>query len=172
MREATGDLPERREIERLADAFCQRLPHAAPPIDIRALLRTAGVLGFVLADIRASAILVGDALEGFYMAILNRDEHPYRHNFSLAHEAGHLVLTPHYRVHARYLEQVAHRGGRDPVERACDYFAGCVLMPRALVLEAAPLVSGSAQIARIFGVSRPAMQVRLRELGLHGLARR
>ena len=61
-------------------------------------------------------------------------------------------------------------GGRtrqEHVERLCDYFAGCLLVPRPWLKRA--LTSGIqdlSELADLFQVSQPAMQVRLLQVGL------
>lgn len=171
VQEAIGDLPDRREIERRADALRSRLPQQGPPVDVDSLLALLGVTDVIVAEIKQDALLVGSPLEGFLMAVLNRNSAPVRRRFSLAHEAGHLVLDPDRRSQG-YLHQVAARTAKDPLERACDYFAACLLMPRDWIQGAAEVASGTQQLARIFYVSQDAMRIRLRELGLHALARR
>ena len=53
------------------------------------------------------------------------------------------------------------------IERICDYFAGCLLMPRAWVQ--AGFANGTRHpmdLAQVFGVSPTAMGVRLNQIGL------
>jgi len=53
------------------------------------------------------------------------------------------------------------------IERVCDHFAGCLLMPRAWVESAyARGLHDPLGLAQVFGVSPSAMTVRLRQLGL------
>lgn len=171
VREALGGLPDRVEIERRADALRSRLPQQGPPVDVDYLLALLGVTDVIVAEIKQDALLVGGPLEGFLMAVLNRNSVPVRRRFSLAHEAGHLVLDPDRRSQG-YLHPVAARPTRDPLERACDYFAACLLMPREWIQGAAEVASGTQQLARIFYVSQDAMRIRLRELGHNDLSRR
>jgi Zn-dependent peptidase ImmA (M78 family) len=53
------------------------------------------------------------------------------------------------------------------IEQVCDYFAGCLLMPRPALKRA--WVDGNQSVvslARRFGVSQAAMQVRLHQTGI------
>lgn len=160
-----------REIELLADAFRRRGRDAGPPIDVEALALIAGIGTIAHDELRgASAVLVeaGDVMG----VVLNRNESMSRRRFSLAHEIAHRVLHPDRRGHV-YGDRIASRRrntARDPIERACDYFAACLLMPRKWVQEHAAWASSARQLARRFEVSEAAMKARLRECGENRLA--
>jgi Zn-dependent peptidase ImmA (M78 family) len=90
-----------------------------------------------------------------------------RRRFTIAHEIGHFVLHPH--------RLAPERGGASgntawqQQEREADQFAAELLMPEDLVREAVVLHGpDAARLADQFGVSRQAMQARLRWLGLGG----
>jgi IrrE N-terminal-like domain len=105
---------------------------------------------------------VGDG----HAIVLHGASSEHRRRFTIAHEIGHFVLHPQRRA--------PERGG--PVnaawqaqEREADQFAAELLMPEPLVREA--VVVHGADVGRLadrFDVSRKAMQVRLRSLGLTG----
>lgn len=59
-----------------------------------------------------------------------------------------------------------YAGSRQRAERLCDYFAGCLLMPKMHVKRLHGQGLDVSQLARAFGVSLPAMRVRLTQLGL------
>jgi hypothetical protein len=88
----------------------------------------------------------------------------HRRRFTIAHEIGHFVLHPR--------RLAPERGGAvnaawQAQEREADQFAAELLMPEALVREA--VVQHGDDVRRLadrFDVSRKAMQVRLRGLGL------
>jgi hypothetical protein len=91
-----------------------------------------------------------------------------RRRFTIAHEIGHFVLHPHRLAPER-------NGGVNAAwqaeEREADQFAAELLMPEDLVREAVLLHgTDSVRLADRFEVSRQAMQVRLRSLGLAGHA--
>lgn len=105
-----------------------------------------------------------------WLVILNSAEPLCRQRFSLFHEAKHVI--DHKFVDTMYKDF-------EPLERhlvaeqMCDYFAGCVLVPRPWLEEA--WRSGTRdvmQLALQFDVSRPCMEVRLRQLGLIGQSSR
>jgi Zn-dependent peptidase ImmA (M78 family) len=103
-----------------------------------------------------------------WVIVIRGDEPTVRQRFSLAHEIKHIIdddlmsslegnLYP-----ATPLYTAADRG-----ERVADRFAAALLMPRLLIRR--DWVDGlqdPAVLARRYDVSRPAMEVRLRQLGL------
>ncbi len=103
-------------------------------------------------------------INGRWVVVLNASEPTLRQRFSLAHELKHIIdhrfidiIHDHVPAHERH----------EFTERVCDYFAGCVLMPRPLVKRA--FTTGTqdiAAMARKFNVSQPAMATRLRQIGL------
>lgn len=102
--------------------------------------------------------------KGRWVIVLNAAEPLVRQRFSLAHEFKHVLDAPF--VSFLYLDghgvTSAERG-----EQVADYFAGCLLMPRVWVRRAwTSGVQTLPALARRFGVSQMAMQVRLLQLGL------
>jgi Zn-dependent peptidase ImmA (M78 family) len=102
--------------------------------------------------------------QGRWLVALNGSEPATRQRFSLAHEFKHIVDHRFVRLtYSRFPE--AER--RDLVEHICDYFAGCLLMPRPWVKHL--YCSGLQylpELAQAFGVSQAAMTVRLNQIGL------
>lgn len=91
---------------------------------------------------------------------LNHETHPGklgRYRFTLAHEIGHWVLhEPVHRARRRQsslFEDTSQpsiicraplpRTKKEPVEWQADYFAGCLTMPRTLVMRAFENIKGS-----------------------------
>ena len=163
MLEALGEVGEKRAIEALAESFRQRHPQSGPPVSVDVLAGKAGIMTVRYADdMDGSAMLVG-SMAGMYGVVLNRKESRTRQRFSLAHEIAHRVLDPNRKAHL--FEVQASRQGRSPVEKACDFFAACLLMPRDWVNDAIARGDTVAAIARLFDVSQPAARHRLDELG-------
>jgi len=97
-----------------------------------------------------------------WVVLINANEPAVRQRFSLAHEFKHIV--DHVDAPIIYADR---RFDPAAVERVCDYFAGCLLMPRTWLRDA--FVSGVQELsalAELFEVSQAAMQVRLTQLGL------
>jgi len=101
---------------------------------------------------------------GRWLILLNGSEVAGRQRFSLAHEFKHVLDNPFIDV------LYPPSGGMTSAERAeqvCDYFAGCLLMPRMWLKRS--WTSGTQEpraLARQFDVSKQAMQVRLLQVGL------
>ncbi len=102
----------------------------------------------------------------WYVVINTRDPME-RQRFTAAHEIGEYLLIRHYQ-----------RQGKEPPkssrnERFCDAFAAHLLMPEDIVRQQADeLCHGRRNdkrdvLASRFGVSREALNIRLRDLGLH-----
>jgi Zn-dependent peptidase ImmA (M78 family) len=101
---------------------------------------------------------------GRWMVVLNGSEPATRQRFSLAHEAKHII--DHRFLHLIY-GRFPESERADMVERICDFFAGCLLMPRPWVKRL--YCSGMQHLpdlAQSFGVSQAAMSVRLNQVGL------
>jgi predicted transcriptional regulator len=96
-----------------------------------------------------------------WIILLNGDEPPLRRRFSLAHEFKHLI--DHEYQATVYGSTLTKR----EIERVCDYFAACLLMPRPWIKMAfASGIQDVDELASVFAVSQQAMQVRLLQLGL------
>ena len=101
---------------------------------------------------------------GRWLIILNGTEVPTRQRFSLAHEFKHVLDNPfidvlYPRVHAM--------SPADRAEAVCDYFAGCLLMPRRwLTRHWKGGQQDSRTLAALYDVSGAAMRVRLTQIGL------
>lgn len=100
-----------------------------------------------------------------WVVLLNGLEPSVRQRFSLAHEFKHIL--DHQTAAGRPRPVLTNPVARRRVEQLCDYFAGCLLMPRPWVKTA--YCSGMqdvVELAHHFDVSSQAMQVRLLQLGL------
>jgi Zn-dependent peptidase ImmA (M78 family) len=101
---------------------------------------------------------------GRWLVVLNGSEPATRQRFSLAHEVKHII--DHRFVELTY-GQFPDAERAAMVERICDYFAGCLLMPRPWVKRLyCSGIQRLPDLAQTFGVSQAAMSVRLRQIGL------
>ncbi|MDO8213481.1 ImmA/IrrE family metallo-endopeptidase [Conexibacter sp. CPCC 206217] len=98
--------------------------------------------------------------------VLKSNESRQRQRFSLAHEFTHVLDDPAIeRLHAN----VAPARRHDRAERICNYFAACLLMPRAWVKhDWGTGIQSTRALAWRYYVSEQAMTTRLSELGLSG----
>jgi Zn-dependent peptidase ImmA (M78 family) len=102
--------------------------------------------------------------QGQWLVVVNAAEPTTRQRFSLAHEFKHIV--DHRFAKLIYSALPANQRS-DLTERICDYFAGCLLMPRPWVKSLyCSGIQDVAELARHFTVSSAAMTVRLNQIGL------
>jgi len=100
---------------------------------------------------------------GSWVITLNAGEPELRGRFSLLHEFKHILDHP-----TRHLVRgTKDLSAEDTAERIADYFAACVLMPKAWVKTAfCSRTQKTERLAAMFQVSPKAMSVRLSQLGL------
>jgi len=137
-----------------ADEVLQYLDATRPPVDVKWVARSIGVLVFHDATSDATGMLVQTA-EGAYIHVSPRDS-LVRQRFTIAHELGHLLLHPestHYR-------DATFAGTRLEIE--ANRFAADLLMPMWMI-DAAVEAHGAdvKRLARMFQVSEAAMDLRL-----------
>lgn len=102
--------------------------------------------------------------DGQWVIVLNGAEPLTRQRFSLAHEFKHIL---DHRFSLIIYDGIRDDERPEVIEQICDYFAGCLLMPRPWVKRI--YCSGIQQLNKLagaFGVSQAAMQVRLNQIGL------
>jgi hypothetical protein len=116
---------------------------------------------------RFSPLPVSGATEwshGRWLILLNGGESFTRQRFSLAHELKHIL--DHRFVDVLY-QRIPKAERADFIEGVCDYFAGCLLVPRPWLKQAwGNGVQRPKAVADHFGVSELAAQVRLSQVGL------
>ncbi|GAA4969404.1 ImmA/IrrE family metallo-endopeptidase [Kineococcus glutinatus] len=99
-----------------------------------------------------------------WVICLNGGEPLTRQRFTLLHEFKHII--DHGRAERLYAP-TPQQSAEALTERACDYFAGCVLMPKALMKRAwGDGLQRPSLLAAHFDVSPRAAAVRLAQLGL------
>ncbi len=103
---------------------------------------------------------------GRWLIVVNRDDSQTRRRFTLAHEFKHVLDHPFVKV--VYSELAVRDAERERcIEQMCDYFAGCLLIPRNWLKQAwARGVQDQATLAALFNVSEAAMAIRLQQIGL------
>lgn len=101
---------------------------------------------------------------------LSETDSPYRQNFAVAHELGHLYLhylkAPKDERKTRF-QRISHiEGGKQETE--ATLFAGALLMPRKEYSETYQLLEGDlSRLAETFHVSVPAAEIRAGVLKLN-----
>jgi len=101
---------------------------------------------------------------GQWLVVVNGSEPLTRQRFSLAHELKHII---DHRFVTLIYSNFPQRERPAMIEQICDYFAGCLLMPRPWVKRVwCSQTQFLPELARTFGVSQAAMSVRLNQIGL------
>lgn len=111
-----------------------------------------------------------DWAKATWVIVLNAAEPYVRQRFSLAHEFKHIV--DHRFVDVIYPD-LPRLSSQQRAEIVCDYFAGCLLVPKKWLRTA--WMSGiqtEPELAKLFNVSREAIHTRLSQTGLIERARR
>lgn len=116
-------------------------------------------------DIPASGSAHWDGQD--WIITVNAAEYDLRQRYTICHEYKHLLDHPvrHRRLRLPASSTLTQA---DAIERVADYFAACVLMPRAWIKDAFcnQHIQRIEDLATRFAVSPKAMSYRLRDLGL------
>lgn len=162
MRDLRAVVPRRpldlRDCYRIAELQAAKLRHleADPIYPTEAISELPRVQVIYEPNLPSSGMSFWDGRN--WVIVLDQDEPPTRQRFTMLHEFKHILDHPSKnRMHLTEAQ----------TERLADYFAACVLMPKSKIKWA--LGSGEQridQLARVFGVSEPAMAYRLNQLGL------
>src|SRR5664280_559670 len=110
--------------------------------------------------VAARALAATQWSHGRWLIIINGAVSRGRQRWSLAHELKHILDHP-------FVTILYPKGSTEPAKQACDYFAGCLLMPRRWLRRAWSQGSRDGRtLARLFGVTPEAVKVRLLQVGL------
>jgi len=105
--------------------------------------------------------------DGKTVFTINREDSIGRRRFSLAHEIKHMLDDPAVKTIYAKLGFGRPDNRARQIERICDHFAACFLMPRtALKRMWSNGIQDIEALASQFKVSISAMQIRLKYLGL------
>ncbi len=154
--------------ERQAQKFLEIVDVTEPPVPEAIISRLPRIQVERVSPWPTSG--AADWVRGQWVVILNGAEPTVRQRFSLAHEFKHIVDN-------RFIADL-YRGERLQcrrrwIEQICDYFAGCLLVPRPWLRRAwATDTQDLEQLAWRFHVSQAAMQTRLNQTGLSAPAPR
>ena len=102
--------------------------------------------------------------KGAWSVVIRGNESFQRQRFTMAHEFKHIVDYRHIDVIYPSVRSMTHR---QRAEAVCDYFAGCLLVPRPWLKSAwGKGLQDPKALADLFDVSRAAIQTRLLQTGL------
>ncbi|OGO89015.1 MAG: hypothetical protein A2Y17_05815 [Clostridiales bacterium GWF2_38_85] len=169
---------EEKRIIGIANQILKETNLYSIPIEVVAIANYYGFKVYEISmDDKESGLLVVDkkTIPGFRsnrIIIVNSNHSAERKRFTIAHELGHYFLSENKEV------CIAHKDSGDysPEERDANYFASVLLMPVEMIegdIKKIHKVFGKMddtiivyKIARNFYVSRSAVQVRLKKIGV------
>jgi IrrE N-terminal-like domain len=164
-----------------------KLPPTSPlnPLALAASLNvdvmTPTELGELPSDIRErllgehsddwSAITVTSGQS--HLVITNSSHSPVRLNSDLAHELAHIILGHEPSLmYMSVASGLAVRTYNDEQEEEANWLAGCLLLPRAALVEARRKRFSDDMIGAEYGVSAPMLRYRLNITGVNVQSRR
>lgn len=178
--------PTRQQIEFLVVEVLAEHGVVEPPIKVEALARAKGlpiVEQALESDVSGALVSLGNKNHGI---AVNAAHAPVRKRFTIAHELGHFLLGHDPGDHLDWGFTVLRRDGRsseanDFQEIEANFFAASLLMPKHMLRADVDLKRGfhgeveldEAEImtlAKKYGVSRAAMEYRLKNLGFMSFA--
>ena len=172
---------KKRAINAAKRLLRQLAVESCMPVDVRGIAQALGIEiverpGF---ELKGHGTVSGLLLrrEGKTICVVNRDHHPNRQRFSIAHEIGHFVLHPFREAYIDVDCRVAARDDRSSEgayirEIEANTFAAELLMPEEVVKAEVENPLGPfdedqvESLAKQFKVSTQAMTIRLTNLGL------
>jgi hypothetical protein len=160
----------RQEVPELVDELLERAQITRPPIRLEPILEQLGMQLSADPRMREDALLVPmtDPTRGpvsAWTVYYNPGKPETRRRFTLAHEVGHVVL--HGEPFAAAARGPTGGGRLKAREREVQRFAAALLLPERMVRQAVHEYGLDIERLRsLFLVSKEAMEIRLRELGL------
>jgi hypothetical protein len=148
--------------ERQATLLLELLFITEPPVPQFVISSLPGIVVDHRPDWPTSGMSV--KARSHWRIVLKASEPRRRQRFTLAHEFKHVLDHP---VIERLHQHVPAESGHERTERLCNYFAACLLMPRAWIKrDWGDGMQSVWDLARRYYVSTEAMTTRLSELGL------
>ena len=153
-----------------AKAILARYWNGRIPVDVESIAQQMGVKIETLNPFAAGGISGEiEFLEDQPVIRVNAADPQTRRRFTIAHELGHLALG-HLADEKEFRDPSKNYtlGNYNPKERDANYFAAALLMPDdAVRAYAAGMESPTATtLANAFGVSKAAMGIKLKMLGI------
>lgn len=158
----------------LVDKYISYRGHDNPPFLTTEFLGLLGVKEILKENIgRTSAVLL--KFPDGYIIKVNGNHHPYRQNFSCAHEIGHIVLEKlnieRYTNYIEYRTFNPQKSGNlraKAKERLCDAVAAELIMPSDIfqrhLINNGISVDSIERLSRQFMVSSPSVAIKIAEV--------
>jgi Zn-dependent peptidase ImmA (M78 family) len=153
--------------ERQAIILLELLGQRRPAVDVSLVADLPRI------EVRVEPNLHRSGISGFsqwsrgrWLIVVNRSDSPTRRRFTLSHEFKHVLDHTHAKIIYSKLSDTESERERI-IERICDYFAGCLLVPRNWLKQAwANGIQDRTALAALFNVSEAAIGVRLQQTGI------
>lgn len=134
-----------------------------PKLENKAMLELPRLKVQLARNMRDAGMSTWNVDSRQYEVIINGTDRPARQRFTLAHELKHWI---DYTSHTDNYQTFGSYSAYDQAEDVCDYFAGCLLIPRHLLKAAwTDGIQNTRDLAELFAVSKAAIRVRLRQTG-------
>jgi predicted transcriptional regulator len=152
-----------RLLERLAKRYLKEAKVIRPPVSTELIRLFDQQHNIEVRDLPLKAYhgAIWNQTDGWVIQVKASDSPPTM-RFTIFHEAFHILAhtktTPVFRKRGSILGSFN--------EWLADAFAGCILMPREWVKARWAEVGDLGRMAKIFGVSKSAMCIKLKQLGL------
>ena len=159
-----GDIDNAEELLNLA----RQNGIATAPLDVEALMKVLGIVVKFSGDLpkETSGMLVNE--DGRWICTVNAKHHKTRQRFTMAHELAHFILHRNEKSSFTDYTYFRNEDGNDSMEYEANAFAGALLMPEAGFSFYINNISSSLDdVAKYFGVSPLAVQVRATQLGFN-----
>jgi Zn-dependent peptidase ImmA (M78 family) len=132
-----------------------------PPVDVEFMAMRLGIELMRQSRFDCAGSIESDGERAIIR--VNRDDHPVRQRFTIAHEIGHLMLHP-MRAGRLYLRDTNFYGDWKEVD--ANRYAADLLMPEWMLDMAIQSTRFDVRrMARLFNVSEQAMHYRLENTG-------
>lgn len=149
--------------ERQATLLLELLGITTPSVDVELVMELPNIEVEVIPDLPQSGLSSWE--KDHWLIKINADDSLWRCRATLAHELKHVLDDPF--VELLYPGYLPYREHAPEAEFICEYFAGCVLVPRKWLIDT--WENGQhdpAALAGLFDVSEALIRVRLRQVGL------
>jgi len=142
------------------------------PLDVKGVAEKLGIcIEYVTPERDLSGILYKDKENNSWVLHVNKEHHPNRQRYTIAHELGHFCLHRH--LSTVFEDKLFFRGGEpDKPEWQANEFASAILMPEQKFRDRIRSgVRNVEELAKEFRVSTLALRIRAKNLGIlgHGL---
>ncbi|QSX74230.1 ImmA/IrrE family metallo-endopeptidase [Lysobacter arenosi] len=152
-----------------ARRLLEKHPSARAPVDIAAIAEAEGFE--VKESDKLESGTAGMLLQrgGRKIIVVNKNDHPYRRRFTIAHELAHQILGLPSVHGARVPSDELERHGRRPKEEIlCDVFAAECLVPWKLIQQQANnlhfTVETISELSELYEASKPCVASRFAQV--------